>query len=335
MTTHFLAGALAGLLAAADPFLLLAPVITISNADRRDLERGLTVARTLKGGPGQVGVFAMSKIDVPAETLIVHARAIEDLKRSSFVTAIRRFSNPPRIEDFDELVLSPRDRQMAAECAIGVCSFKFTATEIRMLQDAIAAGGANRDMAIDAAFRRVVLARATAYLAAGLPGLPEVVNRSTPVCLESVFAAILAATPMSNLPCATEWLREVPRTAGPVESFLYWSHETYSSGKPVVVVTHMGLFAPSRPGDPAIVVAKQVFASRYMTGGLAITAIVTDATTRASYLMYLNRTSVDLLTGLFGSLKRSILESRLKGELPDIIEKLRSRLERSALPMTR
>ena len=43
-----------------------------------------------------------------------------------------------------------------------------------------------------------------------------------------------------------------------------------------------------------------------------------------------NRSSVGLLSGFLGSVKRPVLESRLSGEVPEIITKLRTRLERSA-----
>lgn len=65
-----------------------------------------------------------------------------------------------------------------------------------------------------------------------------------------------------------------------------------------------------------------------MTGGVSLTALTTDIATGANYLVYLNRTGVDLLGGFLGPLKRSLLESRLKSELPDTIRKLRVRLER-------
>jgi hypothetical protein len=269
------------------------------------LDRGAIVARTLKGDDGRVGVFAISRIDVPADTLVAHARAIADLKRSSFVTAIKRFSDPPTIDDLDELVLSPRDRQAAADCRVGKCSFKFTAAEIAALRGALAAGGMDRDEVIHTAFRQIVLARVNAYLAAGLAGFPDIVNRS-------------------------EWLRDVPKVATPVESFLYWSQENYGPGKPVILVTHVGIIPPESPGDPAIVLGHQVLATRYMTGGLSMMAITTERASGARYLVYLNRTSVDLLGGFFGPLKRAALESRLKGELPEIILKLRARLERAA-----
>lgn len=326
---HLASGAFMGILLATDPFSLLAPAITLSTADRRALERGAIVMRTLKSDDSQVGVFATTRINVPPETLIAHARAIEDLKRSSFVTGIKRFSNPPRLTDLDELVLTARDVAAAARCRVGDCSFKLSAPEIELLRSLSAPGPADRDDAIQRAFRQVVLARVNAYLARGLSGVPAIANRPAPLYLDRAFKVILAATPpLSEARGATDWLRDFPAAAAPFESFLYWSQENYGAGKPVVAVTHVGLIAPAMPGDPAIVLGKQIFATRYMTGGLALTAITTDTDTGANHLVYLNRTGVDLLGGLFGPLKRSVLESRLKSELPDIIQKLRVRLER-------
>jgi hypothetical protein len=119
-------------------------------------------------------------------------------------------------------------------------------------------------------------------------------------------------------------LRDAP--APGVESFLYWSHETYGGGKPVVLVTHVAILRESP--DTTIVVGKQILGTRYLDGALAMTAITTGRD-GAHYLVYLNRSSVDLLDGFFGPIKRNVLESRLSSELPELIQKLRTRLERS------
>ena len=326
-SVHVLAIGLAAWLAIGDPFAFLAPQIVLTAADRSQLADGAIVARTLPGGAGQVAVFSSSRVDVPPDALLHATRAIEDLKRSSFVTGIKRFSNPPRLDDLDELRLSQRDVAAAAACVPGNCSFKLTRSEIDLLR---AAGGADREDALQQAFRQVVLARVSGYLAGGLAGLPPPANRSNAACFDEVFQGLLAASPsLPQAPIAARWLRDFPHTAEQVESFLYWSQETYGAGKPVVVVTHVGIIPPASPGAPAIVVGKQVMATRYMTGGLSLTAITTDEANDAHYLVYLNRTGVDLLGGLFGPFKRAALESRLKRELPDLIQKLRTRLERS------
>ncbi len=326
---HLPIGVFMSALLAADPFSLLAPAITLTVAERRNLDRGAIVSRTLQSDENQVGVFAMSRINVRPEALIPHARAIEGLKRSSFVTALQRFSNPPRLEDLDQLVLTARDVELAALCAPGDCSFKLSPPEIELLRSRSRPATPDRDAALQRAFRQVVLARVKTYLAGGLSAVPVIANRSTPLDLDRVFKGIFSATPpVSGVPAATEWLRDSSKGAKQVESFLYWSQENFGTGKPVVSVTHVGLIAPASPGDPVIVLGKQVFATRYMTGGLSLTAITTDAATGANYLVYLNRTGVDLLGGLMGPLKRSVLESRLKSEVPTIIQNLRVRLER-------
>jgi len=331
MGVHLSIAALVALLLAGDAFSFLAPRVQLSAGERRTLDRGGIVARTIEGGKGQVAVLAISLVDVPPESLISATRAIEDLKNSSFVTAIRRFSNPPRLDDLDALVLAPRDIQAAMTCTAGNCSFKFSAAEIASLVRERDAAGADREAAIQRAFRRIVFERVNAYLTGGLAALPPVVNRRTPFCLSRVFSDIVAATPpLSNAPCATDWLRDGSKADENIESFLYWSYENYGAGKPVVLVTHVGLIRPIAQGDPAIVLGKQILATRYMTGALAITAVTHDPSTGRNYLVYVNRTGVDLIGGFFGPLKRAVLESRLRSEVPEIIQKLRSRLERSA-----
>ena len=292
MTAASVAAALLTLWAAADPFGLLAPLV-LTPADHRALERGDVVSRTFDAPSGKLGIFAVSRIDVPADALLAGARRIEDLKRSPFVIGIKRFSNPPRLEDVDSLVLPPKELRAAASCRPGSCSLKLSPDEIQRLQDA--AAGQGSDDRVLRAFRRIVLDRASAYLAGNIE-LPPLADR-----------------PSGSV----------------AESFLYWSQEIYGAGKPVVLITHLNIFSPVAPDDPAIVIGKTIFATHYITGGLAVTAITTDAATGARFLIYRNSTSVDLLSGFLGPLRRAVLESRLKRDVPDIIHKLRTRLERS------
>ena len=297
MITDLAAAALAALWLAGEPFALLAPIL-LSASDRRALDRGEVVSRTIDGESGQVGVFAVSRIDVAAESLVATARAIEDLKRSSYVTAIKRFSNPPRIEDLDQLVLPPKELQAALACRPSSCTMKLLPDEIDQLVAEAARPGADRAARVQQAFRAIVLARALAYVRNGVSDLAAMTRR--------------------------------PATPG-TESFLYWSMESYGSGKPIVLITHINIIPPASAADPAIVIGKQIFASHYINEGLALTAITTDAETGARFLIYRNNTGVDLLGGLFGPIKRRVLESRLRRDVPDVIARLRQRLERNGV----
>jgi hypothetical protein len=309
---------------AIDPLAIVEPTVALSAADRLRLDRGELVSRVLPAHHGQVAVFAATRIDVDPDTLIAAARDITDLKKSSLVVAIGRFSDPPRLSDLDALTLDAHDRDVLAACEPRRCSFKLAAVEIEAIRQ-------GRDGDVDGdritmALRRVMLQRVEAYLSAGLAALPPITNRSKPWQLHDVLAAAHAESPrLLQSPPLSSWIQDEPASDS-LESLIYWSKELFGSGKPVILITHVAIHRPA-PGV-AVVVGKQVFASRYLTGGLSMTALTTAAGGQ-HYLVYLNRSTVDLLGGLFGGIRRSMLESRLSGKMPELIARLRDRLERS------
>ena len=311
--------------APADPFALVASCVSVSAADRRAVDRGAVVARTQPGKAGQIALFAAARVDTTPDRMVEHARAIADLKKSAFVSSVRRFSDPPVLTDLDELVLGPRDLAAIVRCRAGDCSFKLTAAEIGLLDAERAGIGADRDRLLRA-FRRVLLHRVTSYRAGGLGSLPPIANRPSAQALDQTLAALLVESPcLLQSPPLDAWLRHFPADGQHLESFLYWSQEIYSDGRPVILVTHVAI---RRDGESAIVVGKQIFASRYMDGGIAMTAVTTDPASGRRYLIYLNRTAVDLIGGVLGPVKRAVVESRLRSRVPAIISELRARLAR-------
>ena len=83
-----------------------------------------------------------------------------------------------------------------------------------------------------------------------------------------------------------------------------------------------------------LVAGKQLFATHYVEGGLGLTLVTRDGANGEPYLVYVNRSQLDLLRGFFGGLARGVLESRLKRHAPQIVRGLRTRLE-SGTPRVR
>ena len=308
--------------AVANPLAVITPCITLSADDARALGRGEVVSRMLPERDHQVGLFAVTRVTAAPAVLVDATRNIADMKKSTFVTAIRRFSSPPRLSDLDTLVLADRDVAALADCSVGACAFKLTAPEIQLLARLRREGGGTAD-ALLRAFRRVLFERVTTYLRGGLGAVPPIANRQNAGALAATMAELEAHSQCIAQPGLSEWVRN--GAGSDVENFLYWSQELYRSGRPVILVTHVAIV---EQGGHATVVGKQIFASRYMDGAIAMTAITTDEASGVRYLVYMNRSSVDLLGGLLGGLRRAVIESRLKGQVPDIIQRLRGRLER-------
>lgn len=325
-----LGGTLSGSDLSDDPFAFLRPSIVLSRGDLERVDVGEVIVRTLPDENGQLAVIGVARLHAPPDRLVAWTHAIADLKRSPFVLAVRRFSDPPVLEDLDGLRLDDRDLEAIRECQPGDCALKLGELEIQSLQRVVAQAGADWQGAVQLEFRRVLLARVNLYRSQGLAGVPTYGNGEDTVQPQETFAAIMASSPYlpQRLPDLAAQLEGYPHVQdAQVESFFYWSKDVYNAAKPVITMTHVNILRSDDGADlPAVVVAgKQIFASHYMNGALGLTMVL--RANDAHYLVYLNRSQLDLLGGIFGFLKRSVLESRIRRDTPKILRALRDRLE--------
>jgi hypothetical protein len=314
-----------------DPFAFFQPGIVVSPADRQRLDRGEIVVRILSGQRGELAVIAACAVDASADQLVARMRAIEDLKRSEFVRAIKRFSTPPSLDDLANLRLDDVDLDALRSCRPGDCPVKLAAAEIMSIRRAVDRAGPDWAAAAQDAFRRVVLDRTLLYRSHGSDALPDYADRSDPVRPAAVFRSLLQRSPYiaSGAPAFADYLERYPQVGqGEVESFFYWSTERFG-GKPTVTVTHVSILRsdPRTAGLAVLVAGKQILATHYVNGALSLTALVRDGGGGSNYLVYVNRSQVDVLGGLLGPMKRAIVESRIRRETDAIFRGLRTRLE--------
>ena len=316
--------------AGSDPFQFLAPSVVVSAADRARLDRGQSLARVLSGEDGQLAVFVATRLHAPPDALVAWTRAIAELKRSEFVLAIGRFSDPPRLSDLDGLMLDQRDLDGIRQCRPGDCRLKLSAGDIASLTAVVAMAGAEWRDASQREFRRLLLERVLRYRAGGLTALDRPADRKRPMNPDEALLSIMEQSPyLMRLPQVVAWLKQYPRADSSVESFLYWSKEHYGDGQPVISVTHVGIVRPASDHRvPAVlVVGKQIFATHYLDGSVGLTMVLRDAANGVPYLAYVNRSQIDLLRGFFGGFVRGVLEDRLERQAPLIVRGLRVRLE--------
>jgi hypothetical protein len=185
-------------------------------------------------------------------------------------------------------------------------------------------------------FRRLVLERVNAYVDRGHRGIPDYQARRNPVDLASTFATVLERSSFLAARAAdlAAYLEQYPaaQLAG-VESFLYWSKEKFAR-KPVISATHVAIMrGNSRRQFPEVLIAsKQVFATHYMNGSLAVSMLLSDPSgSPPRYLVYVNRSAVDVVGGLLG-IRRTVIEGRLQRETERLFAIQRNRLDGSARP---
>jgi hypothetical protein len=319
-----------------DPFAFFRPSIVISADDRGQLDRGEPLVRVLPGQDLEVAVVAAVPVDVDGDRLVRWMRNIAELKKSPYVAAIGRFSDPPRLDDLAGLSLDDQDLSSIRQCRPGDCDLKLTGAEIGEMQRVIAAAGSEWKAALQDAVRRLVLRRVQIYLEGGHAAMSPYEDRDRPVSLDSRFGLLIRHSSFlsGHLPEFAEYLGRYPQAPMPgVESFVYWSKERLSS-KAIVSATHVNILRRTGEGLPdALVAGKEIFATHYVNASLGVTAIVGGEQGSNRYLVYVNRSEVDVLGGFFGGVVRWFMERRLKGEASDVLRGLRLRLEGGEPPM--
>jgi hypothetical protein len=317
-----------------EPFGFFKPIVFLSDGERARLDRGEAIVKMLPHADRELAIFSAARIGVDGDRLAAWVHQIADLKRSRHVTAIRRFSDPPRLSDVADLTLDDADLEALRRCRPGSCGVKLSEGEMASL-GVVANAGPDWKRNLQLAFQRVVLARAQTYITSGHAGSPPYSDLRSPVLLQGEFARLLEQSAFleARLPELVEHLRRYPHQPPPgIESFLYWSKENFG-GKPIVSITHVTIVGgePSE-GFDVLVASKQVFATHYMTGSIALTAIVGGQGSNPRYLAYLNRSRVDVLGGFLGGLARRIMERRLRTDAVEVVQGLRTRLESGPPP---
>jgi hypothetical protein len=318
--------------AESDPFAFFQPAVRISPGERAQLDRGQPITHLLQGGDSELGLVAVIPVNADGDRLVAWVRQIEEWKKNERVLAVGRFSDPPRIQDLDALDLDGHDVDAIHSCHPGNCELKLSAAEMDQLRHATAQSGKGSSSGAQEAFRQMILARVQEYLTSG--ELPPNEDHHKKVLPEGHFESLLQHMPflMDRVPKLAEQL-QAPPTAGDsgIDSFLYWSKE-HLARKAIVSVTQVTIMQNHAPGLPdALVVDKDIFCSHYINASLSVTALVRGDSGRSNYLVYINRTEVDMLHGMFGGAVRWGIDRHLK-DASAALEDFKRRLESGPPP---
>jgi hypothetical protein len=301
--------------AAADPFATFRPWLDITAEDRA---RGHEVA-----------VLGVARMNVEPDAFVSRIENIEALRTNPPRAPItKRLSQPPVRDDLAALRLDPEEVTGLRSCYPGDCHLKLSEPEMVRLRKVAESAVAN-DAPVQQAFRDVMFERITRYLAGGLAALPQTVDKSEGVKTADALNRLIERSPYLTVrqPRLAAFIRQFPHASvSDSDGFLYWALDRVED-RPIVSATHVAVVRePPGSGLPLVTVAgTQLFATHYYYASLGLTYLVGAEERR--YLVYVNRTELDVLGGFFGSLKRAVLESRLKRDVARLIAGLRGRLE--------
>lgn len=315
--------------AATDPaksFLMTA--FNLSTAEIGRLDRGDVVSRTLEvTNRREVATLGIVRIKTSASTYVERLADIATFKRTDDVLQIGTFGDHPQAADIASLVIDDSDLKPLRGCRVDDCDVRLSAESIERVRHEIDWHAADASSKATLLVRQTLVDYVTRYRQSGTAAAMEYADRLPRLNVGLEFASLLDADPITSnyAPRLRRHLLAYPlSSADKVTDLVYWSKERVR-GRPVISITHVATAAAVDDSPVAYAVgSKQIYAMHYYDASLGLTLLVPDRTAAspATYVVYLNRSRIDLFEGLFGGVARRLVAGRARGLVAEQLQRL-------------
>lgn len=330
VTLALLLAAGAGVAAQHDSRAFLAATFALTNGELTKLDSGHVVARTLGTGHSrEVATLGIVRMQTTPEAYIERLRDIVAFKRTENILEIGRFSDPPAVADMAALTVEASDLHELRDCRVAACGVRLSAEGIERIQREVDWRHTGAPRRAGDLLKELLVDYVAQYQRAAPPAMMVYADRETPFDLATEFAAMAEAESATwrQAPALRRHLLQPRFDQGGVTDFVYWSKERVHR-RAVVSLTHVAIAATGADSPIDYVAAsKQIYATHYFDASLGLTLLLRDrrATTPATYVVYLNRTRIDLFDGLLGGIARKVVA----GKARTLVAEQMARLQRS------
>jgi hypothetical protein len=252
-------------------------------------------------------------------------------KRTELVLQIGRFGHPPDLRDVAELTLDESDIGRLRDCQVGDCGMQLPAEAIAQFRKGVDWRRADVPLQANRLMREMLVEYVKNYQNAGAAVSMEYADQGDPIDTSREFASLLDGDvgTWQRFADLRRHLLEYP-SALPRETvdILYWSKER-ASRRTIVSVTHLAISRTTGGATDYAIASKQLYASHYFDASLGLTLLLRDssASSPATYLVYLNRSRIDLFNGMFGGIARRMVSTRARSLVTQELERLQRSME--------
>ena len=307
----------------------LANAFALTAADLTRLDGGEVISRTLDvTNNREVATLGIVRISTPAATYVERLSDIVTFKRADGVLQIGKFSHEPQLEDTDALTIDDGDVKRLRSCRMDDCKLRLSADGILRAHREIDWQAPDASRQASRLIRQLITEYAGRYVEQGASTM-EYAGRVPTLNVGREFAVMLDSDRITAQYAAglRRHLLDYPApSADGATDFLYWSKELVR-GRPVVSITHVATVAANDDSPVAYAIgSKQIYAMHYFDASLGLTLLVPDRTTTMArtYVVYLNRSRIDLFGGLFGGTARRIVAGRARSLVADQLQRLQA-----------
>jgi hypothetical protein len=300
----------------------------LSAAEVGRLDGGEVVSRTLDvDNSREVATLGIVRVKTLPSAYVERLADITTFKRTDGVLQIGTFSSLPQREDVRSLTIDEPDLKQLRECRVGDCDVRLSAEGIDRVRREIDWHAADASRKATQLVLQLLVDYVAHYRQSGAAAAMEYADRSPRLNVGREFALLINTDTVTwnYAPRLRRHLLEYPTSsAEKMTDFVYWSKELVR-GRPVISITHVAIAAAVDDSPVAYAIgSKQIYAMHYYDASLGLTLLVPDRTAAspATYVVYLNRSRIDLFDGLLGGVARRIVAGKARGVVADQLQRL-------------
>ena len=303
----------------------------LSRADFVRLDSGQVISRTLDTNHArEVATLGIVRIATTPEKYVERLTDIATFKRTEDVLQIGTFSDPPQIADVAALTLDDADARRLQMCHLDNCDVQISADAIQLFARTVDWRAADATQRATSVMRQFLVDYVTRYRDLGAAALMEYADSSPRLNLGREFVSLVDSdrVALPELGDLREHLLKYPADRGRAIDVIYWSKERVYK-RPVISATHLAIMGHA--DDSAVrfaIASKQIYAMHYFDASLGLTLLLPDrsASSPATYVVYLNRSRIDLFDGVFGGFARRIVSGKARSLVGAQLSRLQSTL---------
>jgi hypothetical protein len=281
----------------------------------------------------EVALFGVVRIHAPQELFIAKFRDITAFESGKGVLSIGRFHSPAALSDVAGLQIDQKDLKEIPQCKPGDCDIKLSDRAMQSLRQQIDWNSPQAAGQSQPVIRRAFVDYVANYQKIGDAALAVNFDQDKPQSIREDFRRLLQNS--SHLfqyePQLANYLEKYPQARPAVtEDIFYWQKAEFGL-KPVVRASHLVIHRRQQGSDVRYAIAsKMLLASHYFRAALELKSLAPDGASpggKSFYLICLNRSFVDGLTGVKGALIRGTVKSRSRDSLARYLGGVKQKIE--------
>jgi hypothetical protein len=147
----------------------------------------------------EVAVFGAVWVKAPMSRYIAAVKDIEKFEKGNNFLVTKRISDPPRLEDFDQLTLPEEDVKDLKTCKVGDCELKLSEASLTRIQKETDWSKLTATADVERAIRKLALEFVDGYLEGGNARLATYRDSNRPTFVAQEFSSMVDRMPVADV----------------------------------------------------------------------------------------------------------------------------------------